>query len=127
MKDYPPHVTFDNEDGSIDFWWAFGPQGHPASMRVHILIETNHAVHIWAFGPWSEHKITDDVPLTAIPALLEYGAAIEEEFGHDWKWHKCMPDKNCPRTCPDCNRIRDRERARTRAWVTSHPPPGGKG
>jgi hypothetical protein len=117
--------------------WCFGPQGHPASMRVHLdafkdngwkfYLYANGPLHRYGFGDLQEFNGTD-----YLIKLLVYGRSIDERFGCAWDWWRCA-DKTCTgyksdapppyRRCIDCENTSKQAEIDTKEWLENNPPP----
>ena len=118
-------IDIDEEWDSLINTWAFGPQGHPASMRVSVVLfdERKLQPEIWVFGPTFLHHHT--VKLTTIgqlKPLLEYGKRIDERFGTDRLWWRCK--RGCVGSfCSHCNKIHEDAKQEVQVWLWDNPPP----
>lgn len=128
-----PHWV-EAEDWTIGFTWAFGPQGHPASMRVNAIMfaEDGWVGRLWVHGPKMDFR-KEPMDPTRLADALAYGARIESEFGSDPQWWRCSPTcggmtpaKEPPyRPCPHCEAVRHREESRAADWFNANPMPSG--
>lgn len=116
----PFEVSCDDE-GDVFIEWAFGPQGHPASMRISLSLTSDGAIilcrlgPLWKAWPIEECKYTENLAKNLMNFLAQ-GKEITARWGSDPFWHKCKTNPNCkhgyignsaPYTkCPDCIKIR---------------------
>lgn len=126
-----PHhfVVYEDDDLSVEASWHFGPQGHPASMRV-ILITgpdddgTWGVPQLWVIGP-GEARPFDAGPVVSsyLEAVLEFGQTVDKVWGKDWAWHCCTRGKPCSGPCRGCHEVTERTKSETRVWLHANPPP----
>lgn len=119
MKD--PWVEYDHD--SLEVTWTFGPQGHPASMRVIITLFEDNSMQprllVMGLGIGLDSIL---YCLAQLSLWLDYGELIETEFGRDCSWWHC---KKCEKrfNCSECKEIRQIEANRTEEWIIRHPIP----
>jgi hypothetical protein len=135
-KDKKPWVGVDLEedDGLIDITWAFGPQGHPCSMRITIYMseEENMVPTMSILGPRilghveATHWLKPLRSMKGLRACLEYGKLIEKKFGHSWWWHFCSKQCADRRKGPckeHCGIARDNAYKEGEEWYKENPFP----
>lgn len=87
------------EEDNIYFGWAYGPQGHPASMRIYIDLDVgNKYIPVFWISTNSNYN-SGILPLEDPKVLLkffEYGEKIDEAFPQSWDWHFCSGCKIKP-------------------------------
>ena len=76
----------------LDSSWCFGPQGHPASMRVVVgLCEEDEktVLYLWKIGPLcaTDYEMDDHFSFDRLHSLLSLGEAINKAFPTrpDWQ------------------------------------------
>lgn len=131
-----PLTTTIDEDGSVTLTWYFGPQGHPASMRVYLELpnEQNVPIYLYTHGPLltfeddshNEHHIKDIA--RNLTKLIDKGLSIDKQFGKDPFWWKCKTNPNCengwltkgerpfPR-CSDCAKVAEDAKTTTKQFL----------
>jgi hypothetical protein len=126
MKILKPHIDRgrpeDEDEGTYkSLTWCYGPQGHPASMRI-LLWQDENGPQVTSIGPGIQRwggKIFDKWHTQDLLLVLQrlhcVGGSIEKTFGHAWDWHVCEPgcvgwERSEPKTrCRKCAEIRARE------------------
>lgn len=114
-------------DSSVGVWWAFGPQGHPASFRIHLDVEDDGTTywHILSdYFPIGEDLMPGDVQ--RISLYVKYGEKVDQAFGTKWDWWKCSScaDRTMAMyPCPGCDLVRKRAKDFADAWYKENPPP----
>ncbi len=115
-----PFCVTGDVDGDLTIDWAFGPQGHPASMRINLCFRADGTSELYSLGPLYKIKLSPEVYTNNyaqhLTRLLDKGKEINNRWGKDPFWHKCKTNPNCkhgfiydkkPYTkCPDCAQIR---------------------
>lgn len=113
--------------------WAFGPQGHPASFRVHVgifqslncqpVIQVINSASILGLKP--DKILFNDIPLKDFDyliELLEFGEDIDRAFGNDPYWWRCK-DKCHSYFCEECLALRNAAEETTKEFYTRNKFP----
>jgi hypothetical protein len=129
-----PRAEVDDEK-NVYVEWAFGPQGHPASMRVH-LWSLAAGVELIRHGPLLTMRGEDGVgrwcnPVEIAPnlhRLLAFGLDIDARWGKDPFWWRCK--EGCVgwqytgeppyQRCPDCTTLRVTTEQAVTDWLKQH-------
>lgn len=121
-----PHVILDEDFEDLSLDWYFGPQGHPASMVVTVVMLTEKQLEprLWVILNKSKEMVQEKLNLKRLGAFLIYGHKITDEFGEDNFWHRCDSESdNHHYKCAGCMEIKSAEKKRATEWFKLNPLP----
>jgi hypothetical protein len=128
------------DNHQLAFNWAFGPQGHPGSLRIHLNLfeEEGWTPLLQVLGPDVQPKDRQryygPIPSTRyLKHLLIWGHQLQEAFGTDSFWHRCRdgchgtlpttPEGPPYQRCPGCSAVSQHAEEAVQAWLIDHPFP----
>lgn len=111
-------------DHGFGITWHFGPQGHPASMRIVVSMFDEHgmAPELWLMCAEPDGYNGPLRSSEQVAKAIEYGRKIDAEFGRDHAWHQCSA--GCSGfQCKACDGIGVAAKARAAEWRRANPLP----
>lgn len=139
MTPEPLEVTIDEPTLEDPTWmaavtWAWGPQGHPASVRLCVLFyeeaDGQTVLAVEQLGPLIQQPLEiKDLEIKDLEqraeAIAALGERVEHYFGSRWDWWRCNPTcvgtisigSGHYGTCPACANIRQHEERRAKQFL----------